>query len=581
MPRSVVRGPGNQHGRERYCQRCNRTFSKPEHLTRHLQTHRKEKPFISDGVSDSLRRHAKCHGDSNELGHTHQQSWLRTPQSTADTKLREETSVTVTMADLECFPTGSLSGFPNTPGSAAPGDFLEWGRNQEESTLPWGDVPEPDVSSAEDASRANPSVLAWPEFLGRRIESPVQEGSEGGNVSLGGDYGSFSPARDTNDYTEHCLSPMLAARNFATDNVDPRICLRIATPCPWHKLPDNDRLNLFANLYLTRFTPTTPFLHGASFQVTRQNGLLFLSMCAVGSQLTGRPHDIRIGRGIFDSRAFLSSSNSKDPFSLIYAGIVCTQFAIYSAAQQDLFLAGCLQGLITAGMRAIRRRQEVTASNNDIQHALKQGETLVEAWRQWAEAEQQARAYHAMRIHDVELATLLHHEPLSYSNLHSIRGQLIDARHSHTLDDAAVRCFSHMLKEWWQAHSRSKLAHDPDAPSLQILWHSSYISLYADCDLLERVLCRGERAQFNPGAHATATARSWTMSGDARICLVHAAMLQKHVEHLSLMAEPALHVSRALFQAGLVWLAMWRLATTHPGPANEAEKKGASRFKDN
>jgi hypothetical protein len=47
------------------------------------------------------------------------------------------------------------------------------------------------------------------------------------------------------------------------------------------------------------------------------------------------------------------------------------------------------------------------------------------------------------------------------------------------------------------------------------------------------------------------------------------------------MVEPALHVSRALFQACLVWLAIWRLTTTHPEPANEAEKKGASKFKDN
>ncbi|KAL3451702.1 hypothetical protein BJX65DRAFT_304290 [Aspergillus insuetus] len=514
------------------------------------------------------------------------------------------------MADLECFPTGSFSGFPSTPGSAVPEDFLEWEGNQEGSTLPWDDVLEPDVSSAEDASCASPSVLVWPEFLRRRIESPVQEGSKGVDVSLGGDCGSFSSARDTNEYTEHCLSPMLAARNFATDNSDPKICLRIANPSPRPNLPDNGRLNVFANLYFTRFNPTMPFLHSTSFQVTRQNCLLFLSVCAIGSQLTGRPQDAQIGRRMFDrvqsaimaswQKAFLSSSNSKDPFSPIYAGIVCTQFALHSAAPKDLFLAECLHGLVTAGMRAIARRQGMTANKHDIKLALNQGETLEEAWRQWAEAEQRARAYHAMRIHDVELAMLLHHEPMcrhrqfdapptatddvflapsaeswaalyrehhhpyevdpgpmnssisACSNLHSIRGQLIDARHSHTLDDAAI------------------------------LWHSSYISLYADCDLLERVLCAGgESAQFQPEAHAATTARSWVMSGDARACLLHAAMLQRHAASLSLMLEPALHVSRALFQACLVWLAIWRLTTTRPGPANEAKKKGASKFKDN
>ncbi|OOQ91328.1 hypothetical protein PEBR_00298 [Penicillium brasilianum] len=432
------------------------------------------------------------------------------------------------MADLESLPqTGSFSPLPNWPGPTPPGEVLDLEMNQE-SSLPFDDVLELDVSGTEDGSRADPSELAWPAFLGRRIELPFEAGSEGGNVSLGGDYGSFSPARETNEYTEHCLSPMLAARNFAADNSDSKICLRIANPSPGHNLPDNGRLNVFANLYFTRFNPTMPFLHSTSFQVTRENGVLFLCVCAVGSQLTGHPQDVQIGRRMFDrvqsaimaawQKAFFSSSNNKDLFSLIYAGIVCTQFALHSAAPKDLFLAECLHGMVTAGMRAIPRRQEITANRHDIQLALKQGETLKEAWRQWAEAEQRARAYHAMRIHDVELATLLHHEPLcrhrlfdapliatddlflaptaeswaalyrqhhhpyevdpgpmnssisACSSLHSIRGQLIDARHSHILDDAAVRRFSHMLKEWWQANFRSRLVKDPDTSLSQILW---------------------------------------------------------------------------------------------------------------
>ncbi|OQD86252.1 hypothetical protein PENANT_c008G06563 [Penicillium antarcticum] len=56
--------------RERLCSWCSKTFSKDEHLARHVRTHTREKPFICPicrkpfSRHDSLLRHMRCHPSS-------------------------------------------------------------------------------------------------------------------------------------------------------------------------------------------------------------------------------------------------------------------------------------------------------------------------------------------------------------------------------------------------------------------------------------------------------------------------------------------------------------------------------------
>jgi hypothetical protein len=55
------------HKRQRLCQHCGNSFSKAEHLSRHIRSHTKEKPFACTicakkyGRQDSLLRHMKFH----------------------------------------------------------------------------------------------------------------------------------------------------------------------------------------------------------------------------------------------------------------------------------------------------------------------------------------------------------------------------------------------------------------------------------------------------------------------------------------------------------------------------------------
>lgn len=146
----------------------------------------------------------------------------------------------------------------------------------------------------------------------------------------------------------------------------------------------------------------------------------------------------------------------------------------------------------------------------------------------------------------------------AYTELVSINSQIIDSRRSRTLDTRTTKRLSRVLMEWWQIYHRSLLAKKPNQLSLGALWHASYLSLYADCELLERILCcKGNHLQ--PESQAMAAARQWVMSKEVLGCLLHAREIQKHMGTLQRMAEPALHVPRTLFQAGLIWLSVWRL----------------------
>jgi hypothetical protein len=58
------------HKRQRTCRHCGQSFSKAEHLDRHVRSHTKEKPFActlcvkSYGRQDSLQRHMRSHGET-------------------------------------------------------------------------------------------------------------------------------------------------------------------------------------------------------------------------------------------------------------------------------------------------------------------------------------------------------------------------------------------------------------------------------------------------------------------------------------------------------------------------------------
>ncbi|CAG8364335.1 unnamed protein product [Penicillium salamii] len=198
-------------------------------------------------------------------------------------------------------------------------------------------------------------------------------------------------------------------------------------------------------------------------------------------------------------------------------------------------------------------------------------------------------------IHDAELAKLHHHEPLlrhSLSRLPQISSnELFAASTANSWKTLMIRshyqppspahtnlCSStpefaslgmlesvsalaseeftdvlqcHTLLTTW--YTQYALVYKPASwLSLLILWHSIFMSLHVDFNILELTLGRdGDEASQKALPHA----QKWIHSPDAKRCLLHAMLLQNHCESLPMGAESAIHLPLSLYHCGIIWAA--------------------------
>ena len=107
-----------------------------------------------------------------------------------------------------------------------------------------------------------------------------------------------------------------------------------------------------------------------------------------------------------------------------------------------------------------------------------------------------------------------------------------------------------LLTTWYNQHATS---FKPTSwSSLLILWHSIFISLHVDFDRLELALGRDAD---EASRSALPYALEWVHSADAKRCLLHAMLVQKHFELLPVGAESAIYLPLCLYHCGIVWAA--------------------------
>ncbi|KAJ5958609.1 uncharacterized protein N7479_005759 [Penicillium vulpinum] len=397
---------------------------------------------------------------------------------------------------------------------------------------------------------------------------------------------------------------------------------KLRRPMEDEALPSSEQLNLFAKLYFHRFHPLLPVIHAPSFRPTAENSLLFLSICSVGSLFVGSARAVAQGSRIFErlNKAILASWESflsesrPDALSMVQAAILGQTYAILAGKPKYLVLADVLHGTVSAWAREANRLGALCSQSRDILNSA----DIERSWHRWIDNEQRARVQAALNIHDAELAALYHHQPIrshrfrqfprlapdelfsaptaskwaailsqslhsqsenqlqaqlsqssdifpvtgydsrftAYGILEGISARLIDAKQSKEFNHIVCQDTSNLLIQWWQTYHTM----DQDPFCLPVLWHSIFISLYADMDILEQAVGRNGQA---PAIEASALAREWASSLDVSRCLVHASLIARYLERMSISAEPAIHVPRALFSAALIYLCVAQYAPKH------------------
>ncbi|GIJ90997.1 hypothetical protein Asppvi_009962 [Aspergillus pseudoviridinutans] len=107
-----------------------------------------------------------------------------------------------------------------------------------------------------------------------------------------------------------------------------------------------------------------------------------------------------------------------------------------------------------------------------------------------------------------------------------------------------------MLISWYETHLSTAARGQISAYPLRVLWHSTFILLYSNLDVLERACGRDgpEAAQ-----EAIGYARTWANSLEATRSLVHAVCVRNYFESMPIGSECPLHIPTCLYHCGIIW----------------------------
>lgn len=109
--------------------------------------------------------------------------------------------------------------------------------------------------------------------------------------------------------------------------------------------------------------------------------------------------------------------------------------------------------------------------------------------------------------------------------------------------------YRNKLVLWYERYHNSPLF-QIQANSLMILWHSIFMLLRSDLDMLESSIGRdGENVKDQQRQYVEA----WVGSPQAKQCLIHAVLLQKHFERISIGSEAPIHAAGCLYRCGVTW----------------------------
>lgn len=161
----------------------------------------------------------------------------------------------------------------------------------------------------------------------------------------------------------------------------------------------------------------------------------------------------------------------------------------------------------------------------------------------------------------------------AYVSLQQITASIHRARALFPDDPSAlVRTNEALLKWWYQCKATCYVPPQDDTLQLRILLSSTHMMCQVDMDKLERAIGRDGPL----GARECLPyVRSWATSPKIWRCVAYAMVTLDETEHMRLGSEPALHVARAVFQAGLVLLSfsalgdkgsVWHAPGRHQGP---------------
>ncbi|KIX03111.1 uncharacterized protein Z518_06661 [Rhinocladiella mackenziei CBS 650.93] len=324
----------------------------------------------------------------------------------------------------------------------------------------------------------------------------------------------------------------------------------------------------------------------------------------------------RLHKAVLANWDRLISRGSDEKISLIQTAIIGQTFGLLSGEPRHLAIVDAFNGTLISWARRLStfKTKQMRGLNLNVSP-----EELDQKWRAWAKNEELIRIALSVHIHDAELASIFHHEPFlrhnsrqlpvaassqtfmaarpeewrvsylndpsnfegddltpasidanvdfdilampstsyftAYTVLEGICVNIVENRISARSASTSMENISSLLMTFYERFLQGAGPWEPDHMDMSILWHLAYMSMLADFDLLERAIGR-EGSDLSTEDQMAVT--TWANSDQAKRCVIHGTIVQKKLENLPLGFEPAIHVPRAMFRAGIAWFCYTR-----------------------
>ncbi|KAJ5639052.1 uncharacterized protein N7484_006914 [Penicillium longicatenatum] len=225
-------------------------------------------------------------------------------------------------------------------------------------------------------------------------------------------------------FSELCsgqMTPIPPENSLIDDSYRKRLAERLQPRVQHGILPSTPFLDLCIQAYFSKFHPLFPIVHVPTFRPGIQNSILLLSICSAGSLVVGSPRAISHGISMFErlNKAILSSWETyvvkSGSYSLIamQAVMLGQTFGLLLGRPKDLTGIDVFHGTIVGWARKSKLFNLPRLEQNPINV---EGKALEDMWLKWIQLEVKKRIALALTIHNAELATLHHHEPILRSS---------------------------------------------------------------------------------------------------------------------------------------------------------------------
>jgi hypothetical protein len=342
----------------------------------------------------------------------------------------------------------------------------------------------------------------------------------------------------------------------------------------------------------------------------------------------------RLNKAVLATWDRLIAREASEVVPMIQAALIGQTFGLLSGDPTHLATVDSFHGTVISWAR---RRNMFAARHSPIQVHTLDNETLDLKWKEWAKTEELIRIALGLHIHDAELADIFHHEPFLrhgtkhlpiaaskalftassasewatvytnelsteyplystppnpgtpgthdletiplssrftlYAALEGVAATIVETRQSGQFDMHQIEKFQETLISFYVRYLTSLSPFESDNLGITVLWHLTFMSLCIDFDLLERAV--GRDGPVLDGDDM-GTIVEWAASPLAKRCIIHASLIQKKLEALSIGFEPAIHVPRAMFLAAVSWYCYTRYGPD--GGPNDILTHGSFNF---